>query len=338
MFGLVTVRDQVWRSATQKYARPLPQRLGVSPRGKSRRLQRALTDFGCEHSFARAAQSLREHYGFALGASAVRQATLGHAQRAQARLEKEYAEPFRLLPSVGEDHVIAQSDGTMICTVAAGPRKSKRAREWKEMRLVAAQAKESVTSVYAATFGSVEQTGRRWGHCTRAAGWGLKSRIHALADGAPWIRRQSQEVFGEQGHFLCDFYHVSEYLAAAAPACRAHRPDQWRRTQQKRLRRGDARRVIESLAEHLEAPQMPDEEAPVRNAHRYLTNRLDCLDYPEAEKLGLPIGSSLIESGHRHVLHSRLKKAGAAWLHDHADQIAHLRVLRANQQWESFWH
>ena len=257
MFGLVSVRDQVWRSATEKYVRPFPRRLGVSPRGKSRRLQRALTDFGCEHSFARAAQSLREHYGFDLGASGVRQATLAHAQRAQARLEEDYAEPFRLLPSVGEDHVIAQSDGTMICTVAAGPRKSKRAREWKEMRLVAAQAKESVTTLYAATFGSVEQTGRRWGHCTRAAGWGLNSRIHALADGAPWIRLQCQEVFGEQGHFLCDFYHVSEYLAAAAPSCRAHRSDQWRRTQQKRLRRGEARKVIASLAEHLEAPKGP---------------------------------------------------------------------------------
>jgi hypothetical protein len=338
VFGLVLAHDQVWSSPTQKYLRPLPRRLGVSARGKSRRLQRALSDFGCEHSFARAAQSVREHYGFELGASAVRQATLAHAQRARAKLEKEYAEPFRMLPGVGEDHVVAQSDGTMICTVAAGPRKSKRAREWKEMRLVAAQAKQSVTSVYAATFGSVEQTGRRWGHCARQAGWGLNTRIHALADGAPWIRLQSQEVFGKQGHFLCDFYHVSAYLAAAAPACRAHQPERWRRTQQKRLRRGNAGKVIASLAAHLEAPPTPDEQAPVRNAHRYLSNRLDCLDYPAAEKLGLPIGSGLIESGHRHVLHSRLKKAGAAWLQDHADQIAHLRVLRANRQWESFWN
>jgi hypothetical protein len=54
--------------------------------------------------------------------------------------------------------------------------------------------------------------------------------------------------------------------------------------------------------------------------------------YPRALKLGLPIGSGMIESGHRHVLQSRLKTAGAAWLNDHADQIAHLRVLRANHQ------
>ena len=74
------------------------------------------------------------------------------------------------------------------------------------------------------------------------------------------------------------------------------------------------------------------------NAHRYLTNRTDCLDYPRALKLGLPIGSGLIESGHRHVLQARLKKAGTAWLAQHAQRMAQLRVLRANGQWSSLWN
>ena len=163
----MTVRERIWRSQTQSYVRPLPQRLGVTPRGRSRRLQRVLTDFGCEHSFARAAESVLEHYGFEMGASAVRTATLAHAQRARAKLQAEYEQPFRVLPAVGAEHVIAEADGTMICTVAPGPRKGKRPRDWKEMRLVAAQAKDSATTVYGATFGSVEETGRRWGHCAR---------------------------------------------------------------------------------------------------------------------------------------------------------------------------
>jgi hypothetical protein len=206
------------------------------------------------------------------------------------------------------------------------------------MRLVAAQAKDRTTIVYGATFGSVQETGRRWGHCTREAGWGLNSQIQAMGDGAEWIRLQSQEVFGTQATFLCDFFHVSEYLGAAAQTCRPTRPNAWRRTQQKRLRRGAVQKVLEALEQHLEPVGTPQEEAPVCNGHRYLTNRMDCLDYPRALKLGLPIGSGMIESGHRHVLQARLKKAGAAWLHDHADQIAHLRVLRANHQWESFWN
>jgi hypothetical protein len=338
VFGEVLVEEQIWSSPAQSYIRVVASRLGVQPRGKSRRLQRALTDFGCEQSFAKASQSLREHYGFELGASAVRKATLCHAQRAKERLEKQYEEPFRILPAIGQGHVIAEVDGTMICTVEAGPRKSKKPREWKEMRLVAAQGQESASAVYAATFGTVAETGRRWGHCAKQAGWGLNSEIHAVGDGAEWISLQCQEVFGAQGRFLCDFFHVSEYLGAAAPVCKADRPNPWRRTQQKRVRRGAVDKVLEALAEHLEPAGIADEEAPVRAAHRYLTNRLDCLDYPRADRLGLPIGSGLIESGHRHVLQARLKKAGTAWLRNNADEIAHLRVLRANQQWHSMWN
>lgn len=63
----------------------------------------------------------------------------------------------------------------MICTVQPVKRSGKRPRDCKEMRLVAAQAKASATTVYAATFGTVE-TGRHWGHRTREAGWGLNGR------------------------------------------------------------------------------------------------------------------------------------------------------------------
>lgn len=332
------MRERIWCSPTKSFLRPLPGRLGVKPRGRSRRLDRVLTDFGCEHSFARAAQSVREHYGIEVHASAVRAATLEHAQRAHRQMHQEYEESFRVLPAAGVEHVIAQADGTLIRTVEPGPRKGRRPREWREMRLVAAQAKDSATAVYGATFGRVEETGRRWGHCTRLAGWGSNSSIHVLGDGADWIRLQSQEVFQSQGTFLCDFYHVSGYLVAAAERCRPNQPATWRRTQQKRLRRGAVEKVLEALEPFLEGPTTLEEDAPVRQAHRYLTNRLDCLDYPRALRLGLPIGSGLIESGHRHVLQARLKKPGCAWLREHADQIAHLRVLRANRQWHSLWN
>ena len=334
----MVVEEQIWRSPTQSYIRPLTSTLEITPRGKSRRLQRALTDFGCEQSFARAAASLREHYGFELGPSAVRTVTLHHARKAKDQLEKDYAKPFRNLPLVSQEHVIAEVDGTMICTVKPAQRKSKRPREWKEMRLVAAKEKKSVRAVYAATFGTVAETGRRWAHCAKEAGWGSNSRIHALGDGAEWIRLQCREVFGGQGHFLCDFYHVSEYLGAAAQSCRPAHPKSWRRTQQKRLRRGAADKVLEALFPGIEPANIPDELAPVRNAHRYISNRLDCLDYLTAEKLDLPIGSGMIESGHRHVLQARLKKAGAAWLADNADDMAQLRVLRANDKWNAFWN
>src|SRR5438046_5389356 len=105
------------------------------------RLERVLTDFGCEHSFLHAAARVREHYGFEIIASAVRESTLKHAQRAHQVLEKQYQQPFRILPSAGAQHMVAEADGSEICTVAPGKRKDKRPMGWKDIRLTAAQAK-----------------------------------------------------------------------------------------------------------------------------------------------------------------------------------------------------
>lgn len=338
MFGKIEVEERIWRSSSQSYKRVFAPATGITPRGRSRGLERALSDFGAEHSFGQAAARFREHYGFEIAASSVREATLRSAARAQAELEAKYGESYRLLPAEGAAEVVGEGDGTMICTVAPGPRKGAKPREWKEMRLMAARAQGSVRATYAAGFLDVLEAGRRWGHCARDAGWGLKSHIHVVADGAEWIRNQAQEVFGEQHGMLCDFFHVSEYLAAAAKSIAPAAPERWHQTQQRCLKSGDLRKVIAAMRPHEEEKAACAENSPVANALRYLENRRDNLDYPSAIAAELPIGSGLIESGHRHVLQCRLKKAGTAWLPQNAHAISQLRVLRVNGNWNSLWN
>src|SRR4051812_27629993 len=118
VFGKVSVSERVWRTEQKEYLRLLPEAIGVSARGRSKRLERVLTDFGCEHSFKHAAARVLEHYGFEINASAVRDATLQNAGRAEQMLQKEYEESFRVLPAVGAQHVVAEADGSMVCTVA----------------------------------------------------------------------------------------------------------------------------------------------------------------------------------------------------------------------------
>lgn len=332
------VEERIWRDSRKSYQRVFCSSIGVRARGKSLGLTRVLSDFGAEHAFAQAAERLKEHYGIELHASAVRQATLETACRAQRKLETHYAKNYRTLPAEGQQQVVAEADGTMICTVQPARRAQKRPREWKEMRLTAAQAQGSCHAMYAATFESVEDTGRRWAHCARDAGWGLKSQIHVVADGAEWIRLQARTLFGDQHRMLCDFYHVSQYLAAASKSASPGHSQRWRKTQQKRLKRGASQLVLTELASHFEPETTPKEEAAVRNAHRYLNHRRECLDYPGALEQALPIGSGLIESGHRHVLQARLKKAGTSWLPQTAEAMAQLRVVRANNQWHSLWN
>ena len=96
--------------------------------------------------------------------------------------------------------------------------------------------------------------------------------------------------------------------------------------------------MIENLAEHIESAHIDEIDAPVRKAHRYLTNRLDQLDYQGALNDQMPIGSGLIESGNKHVIQARLKIAGASWEKYNANNMIHARVIRANGQWYQFWN
>ena len=82
---------------------------------------------------------------------------------------------------------------------------------------------------------------------------------------------------------------------------------------------------------------MPDEEAPVRKAYRYLSNREEQLDYQSAPDQELPIGSGLIESAHKHVIQARMKIPGAAWSIENAESIIRARAFRASGYWKDYW-
>jgi hypothetical protein len=58
----VKVSEQVWK-ADGKIERLYCKQAGVNPRGSSRRMHKALADFGAHESFAQAARRMKEHYG-----------------------------------------------------------------------------------------------------------------------------------------------------------------------------------------------------------------------------------------------------------------------------------
>jgi len=336
-FGLIKIQEQTYRNGrTRKLLRPFSQAAAVTCRGYSLGLQRVLTDFGADHSFAQAIAKVKEHYLIEVPQSAARLYTLKHAAQIRQR-EPEAAN----LPAGGVAQVIAETDGCMIPIVkisAKGPkdRRKRRLLDWQEARLSLAYKAGSLAKHYQATLQSVEVAGRQLLACARQAGAGQQSQIHCVGDGAGWIVRQVEERFGEQGKYLIDFYHVSEYLAKAGEAITSA-PDKWRRRQQERLKRNRVEKVLDELTCHLEEQEEEESQAPVRGCWRYLSNRLGNLDYQGAIAAGLPIGSGEVESGNRSVIQARLKRSGAWWKEENAEEMLALRTLRASGQWESYW-
>jgi hypothetical protein len=313
----------------------------VSHRGCSRPLQRAVTDFGADQSFAQVMDKLVEHYGILLGESSIRRITERHARKIFETARKSDDWPTQPGSSTV---VIAEMDGGMVPIVESDltkpdKRKGKKL-QWKEAKICLAHAQGSKTLSYGGTLqGDVDVAGQQLFDCAVRAGFGTNTHVHAVGDGAQWIADQVEDQFGCQGSYLLDFYHVCDYLSAADKSIVAEAQGQkkWLDEQKHRLKTQRADELINDLATHLEEPGVEDSEAPVRQCHRYLDQRREQLYYQSALARDLPIGSGEIESAHRYIVQQRLKRPGAWWRAQNAEHMLALRLNRANRRWDAYW-
>jgi hypothetical protein len=332
LFGRVELEENILRLGRRGVRlRPFCLKAQVQPGGYSRALERALSDFGAEESFGRAAARVKEHYRIEVSSSAIRRITYRHARQIQA------VEPAR--PNSPAKTLITQIDGSMVPLVKAGQKGDGRKAKtlfWSEARLCCARAEDQAGRIYGATLGTLEAVSLLWQQTAQRGGLDEKTFVHGVGDGAPWIVEKFKDNFGAQGKYLIDFYHVSEYLGAAAPKVAGpERAADWLKKQKATLMLGQTRKILRTLEPHREAPGAA--ETPVEDASRYLRHRLQHLHYAQARKANLPIGSGEVESGHRHVIQHRLKLAGAWWKHTNAQAMLGLRVARANNCWNAYW-
>jgi hypothetical protein len=206
---------------------------------------------------------------------------------------------------------------------------------WKEVRLTLMHRHGSVSPVFGGHFaGGVEDRGRQWWRCAAKAGFGPVSHRHGLGDGAPWIVNQFDHHFGTQGRYLIDFFHVCDYLSAAAPVCAADHAQAWLDVRKERLKANQVATILDALEPFIPADQ---EDDPVTAGDRYLRNRLYYMDYQGEIQQDLPIGSGEIESAHRYIIQQRLKRPKAWWSPAHVEAMLALRLNRANHEWEAYW-
>lgn len=335
-FGEIEAIEPLFRCPGQQL-RPFLASAGITPRGYSIPLQRAVTDFGADHAFGRVPKKLQEHYGIDIPVSSARKLTEFHAQQIH-----EQQEPAILPEAEGCLQQIAEIDGCMLPIVTVteedGDKRKKKKLHWQEARLALVHEEGSITPLFAATFqGSVDDAGQALLNCAVGAGFGEQTQLHGVGDGASWIANQVEDKFGTQASYLVDFYHVCEYLGSAAKTCSPDESKAWIESQKERLKNNEYAVVIESLLPYLEADEIEAEKAPVRACHRYLSNRTGQLDYKGAIEKGLPIGSGEIESAHRYVIQERMKLPGAWWKAANVEPMLALRVNRANDQWNEYW-
>ena len=161
----------------------------------------------------------------ALRCRSVRSAALPKRRRVTSTPRNSYRRPRR---AQGVAWVIVETEGSMIPVVdtaapTAGEAAPRSAQDTpgavEEARLSLAHAQGSGTPTFAATLGEPDAVGYGCWIARSRAGLGQTSRVHSVGDGAPWIADQVQRVFGTQGTYLVDFYHLSEHGGGGPPVC-----------------------------------------------------------------------------------------------------------------------
>ena len=343
-FGCIQVEEQTFTIGRNgPLMRPFSISAEVHCRGYSIPLQRAITDFGADVPFGKIPAKLQEHHGISVPISSAQAITQTHARQVHSSQTLQTDIPSE----AGVEQLIGQMDGTSIPIVETRAevtedgepidRRKTRQVSTKEARLTLVRTSESPQPHFGTTLGGVDEAGAQLLNSAIVMGMGCDTHIHGVGDGAPWIALQFKTQFGEQSSYLLDFFHLSEYLAAASQVCAADKPKQWLNTQQSRLKANQVALVLAELEPFLEADTMSDQHAPVRCAYRYMSNRPEHLNYQGAIHSELPIGSGEVESAHRYVILDRLDIAGAWWTVEKAEHLMSLMALRENGGWHDYW-
>lgn len=331
-------------------ARPVQDELGVVARGRSERLQRALTDFGAEESFANAAKRFEEHYGWAVGRTSILRLVEGVAEEAEefvkAKLAtgREQSESPRP-PQAEVAQMLIELDGCEIRTGRLLPApdtgktevrnldKRRRETEWRDVRMGLARPLTEVDPTYVGLLAKYPEVVSQLVGAAGLRGLSSNTEVVACTDGGNGIREEIQTQFTNVQYIL-DRCHAVSHVSETAEACglKGVAKERWVALQMARLDEGAVQLTLDDLGAHRGRGR-----ARAERLVEYLGRFKDAVHYDDFKARGLPIGSGEIEAAHRIVPQKRLKLPGAWWNVSHINPMLALRVLRANGWWDDFW-
>jgi hypothetical protein len=263
----------------------------------------------------------------------------GAAYEAVQRQEVERIEQKLPAPPQGADKIQVSADGTMVPLVGG---------EWTEVKTVAIgeigktigkDGKEVVQTENISYFSrkiEAQQFNRLALGEMHRRGVEQAQQVAAPADGAEWIQ-SFVDFHCPQAIRILDFPHAAERVSEIGQAVFGsdEAPSHsWLEHQLHQLKYEGPTELLKELR-RLQT-QHPTLEILADNL-AYLEKRKAHMQYPTFQAQGLPIGSGVVESGHKVVVHPRLKGAGMHWSPDNVNPMVALRTLVCNDRWHEQW-
>lgn len=155
-------------------------------------------------------------------------------------------------------------------------------------------------------------------------------RIALLGDGAGWLWKHMTSCF-PKGREVLDYYHCAEHIYMVAKVQygeKSIKGIEWVESTICRLFYAEVSNVIGGLRRM--QPKNNEAKEEIRKLIGYLNNNRERIHYKADRKGGYPIGSGGIESAHKFICHTRMKRSGAWWVKETGNEMLRIRCAIYN--------
>lgn len=203
--------------------------MGITHQGRSEAVNRALSDFGIEESFARAAERFEEHYKYNLHPSTVSRVTKQVAGEAFGYVGRKLSEADKEYENIKKDgrtaeKILVELDGCEIRTavlkvaedseettpVYNNPKKEK-IINWRDVRIGLTRPLDSVSKIYVGRKDSYPEVVSDLFSASVLSGMSSETKVIGVADGGIGLKEELENQFPNMQSVL-DKTHLKDHL------------------------------------------------------------------------------------------------------------------------------
>lgn len=336
---------------------PRDQELDAEGTEFSPGLRRMMAAVGSETSFEHGRQQLELLAGIAVNAKAVERhaeaigGAIGEREREEIARAKQLELPEICSPAAEILYIEMDGTGVPVARRETEGRKGKTDGEparTREVKLGCVFTQSSLaekgrpqrdpdSTSYVAAIESAEDFGLRLYTEAWKRGWCRAKRKVVLGDGAVWIWNLAQQHFPGAIQIV-DLFHARQHLWDLARKLYPNEVAQqkrWMMVHQDLLDSGKMKKLTVALRSI--STGNPELAESLRTEADYFHRNALRMRYPKFRRLGLFVGSGVVEAGCRTVIGARLKRSGMFWSVNGANAILALRCSLINQRFEDFW-